>query len=73
MTEQNVFGQKIGWNRTGVSQPTFDAAKKIYDLADGLTHDEFVTAMKLALEDVEANLILKSQPVQQSDNQDYKT
>jgi hypothetical protein len=73
MTEQNVFGQKIGWNRTGVSQPIFDAAKKIYDLADGLTHDEFVTAMKLALEDVEANLILKSQLVQQSDNPDCKT
>jgi hypothetical protein len=73
MTEQNVFGQKIGWNRTNVSQPTFDAAKKIYDLAVGLTHDEFVTAMKLALEDIEANLILVPQPVQQSDNLDYKT
>jgi hypothetical protein len=73
MTEQNVFGKKIGWNRTSVSQPTFDAAKKIYDLADGLTHDEFVTAMKLALEDAEANLILKSQPVQQSDNPGYNS
>ena len=69
MSDRNVFGQKIGWNRTNVSQPTFDAAKKIYDLANGLTYDEFVTAMKLALEDVEANLTLVFQPVQQSDNQ----
>jgi hypothetical protein len=73
MIEQNVFGQKIGWNRTNVSQPTFDAAKKIYDLADGLTYDEFVTAMKLALEDVEANFILKFQPAQQSDSLDYSS
>ena len=70
MSEQNVFGKKIGWNRTGVSQPTFDAAKIIYDLAGGLTHEEFVTAMKLALEDVEANLILISQPVQKLDSPD---
>jgi len=73
MLEQNVFGQKIGWNRTKVSQPTFEVAKKIYDLANGLTHDEFVTAMKLALEDVEANLTLESQPVPQLDNLDYKS
>lgn len=65
MSEQNVFGQKIGWDRTGVSKLTFDASKKIYDLAAGLTHDEFVTAIKLALEDVEANLVLTPQPVQQ--------
>ena len=69
MSDRNVFGQKIGWNRTNVSQPTFDAAKKIYDLANGLTYDEFVIAMKLALEDVEANLTLVFQPVQKSDNQ----
>jgi hypothetical protein len=73
MSEQNIFGQKIGYNRTNVSQGSFKAAKAIYDLANGLTHDEFVTAMKLALEDVEANLTLISQPVQQSHTQDYNS
>ena len=73
MSGQNIFGQKIGFNRTNVSQPTFDAAKIIYGLANGLTYEEFVTAIRLSLEDVEANLILVSQPVQQSDNLDYKT
>ena len=65
MSEQNIFGQKIGYNRTNMSQQSFDVAKKIYNLANGLTHEQFVVAMKLALEDVEANLTLVSQPVPQ--------
>lgn len=60
----NVFGQKIGWDRTKIDEITFSVGKKIYDLANGLTHDQFVTAMKLALEDVEANFTLSVPPVQ---------
>lgn len=71
LLNKNVFGQKIGFDRTRISQQSFDAAKIIFDLAKGLTHEEFFIAMKLALEDVEANLTLVSQPVQQLDNQDY--
>lgn len=73
MSDKNVFGQKIGFDRTRIPQQSFDAAKKIFDLANGLTHEQFVTAMKLALEDVEANLTLVFQPVQQLDNQDCKS
>lgn len=62
--EENIFGQKIGWNRTKVTQPSFDAAKTICDLAHGLTYDQFIIALRMALEDVEANLTLITPPVQ---------
>ena len=32
MSDKNIFGQKIGFDRTIIPQQSFDASKKIFDL-----------------------------------------
>lgn len=52
---------KIGLNRTGVDDITQEIASKFFELAKGLTYEQFSTAVQLATEDVESYLILQPQ------------
>lgn len=69
MLDTNLFGKKIGDNRTEVSEKCWGFYNDIKVNVTGLTYDELVVAMKMILEDVESTFILLPPPVQELENQ----
>lgn len=51
-------GQELRWNRTRVDEKTNEIAKKIIALAEGLTFEQFTTALIIAEIDVSACFML---------------
>lgn len=61
MLEEDALGKKLA-NPQHTGKFSLDAAEKIKKIAVGLTHDEFIIAMKLAIDYVDSHLIFEPRP-----------